>query len=144
MKYLIIFTILTLSFWAREKAAIEIPSNELAVAEHTEEENLQPTTSNQSKENIIGLWEWRSSNDKEHTFSLVEQFRDEYGVAFENDTDMYEWFTGRCFTQGVHYVEYEANYTLNESVLEFKSRVLGGNQFNIIYSDDTMLILEEL
>jgi len=164
MKYIAVSTLFILSLWACEKSAIEnpAPANEITETEETEiveittvstsqqtSENTTTNSSNehtvnQSKENIIGMWELKNSNDREHSFRLVEQFNDQYGLAFENETDMYEWNYGRCATQGVHYVPYANNYTLNESIIAFKGRWLEADQFKIIRCNDRELIIQEL
>jgi len=74
---------------------------------------------NQNMENLlIGEWEQLGINDGIGTFSKVKKLGETYVMAFENETDMYEWANNCCdSTTTDDFVKVPATYTLVDSIL---------------------------
>lgn len=72
---------------------------------------------------LIGEWEQLAVNDGIATFLKVRKLDDEdYGIAFENEVDMYEWTNDCCSPDTVDgYLKVPATYTLIDSILKFST-----------------------
>lgn len=71
---------------------------------------------------LLGEWEQVDVIDGIGTFSKVRKLDENYGMAFENEVDMYEWTKSCCDSTATdELMKVEATYTLTDSILKIST-----------------------
>jgi len=86
---------------------------------------------------LIGKWSSVIYEDGLQIFKRVKSFDESYGLAFESNTDMFEWTSGWCGTPPLHFFKLENTYTLIDSILEYEA-----SWYKVVKCDEDELVLE--